>query len=210
MLFIMHALLISCLAVVLSAFSPDSNSRHTDFKNFEYPWSASAEWPDHLEWLNMSESNHVRLVNGRWREGEGESSEDSPFAGLTLESVQFGDVTGDSRQEAIVTLRFDTGGTQYYYYVYIYSLQNREPVLLAYFHSGDRAASGLYRVYAERGKLAVELFDQEKRLGDCCSSGLIRTRYLWKNGAFEKFGPNESGAPKTQSRIPVSVFGNHK
>lgn len=31
----------------------------------------------------------------------------------------------------------------------------------------------------------------EKRSGDCCSSGFVRTRYKWHNGRFAVFGPSE-------------------
>jgi len=83
------------------------------------------DWSDHLEWLNLSEANRVRLVDGRWPSVSRSSEQvDMPFAGLTLESVQFGDVTGDGTKEAIVVLRFDTGGTQNSHYVFIYSWES--------------------------------------------------------------------------------------
>jgi hypothetical protein len=144
------------------------------FKKFEYPFAESEGWTHHLEWLKVDEPNKVRLVDGKWREPE--SGDDEPFSGLTLESVEFGDATGDGKSEAIVVLRYDTGGTQYSYYVYIYSMQAKQPVLLAYFHSGDRAASGLYKAYPQRGELIVELFDPAKQQGDCCSQGFVRRR----------------------------------
>jgi len=59
-------------------------------------------------------------VDGKWREPDSDS--DMPFNGLTLESVTLADVTADGINEAIVILRYDTGGTQYSHYVYIYSI----------------------------------------------------------------------------------------
>ncbi len=199
-------------AIGLGAAPSQNKSRKVDFKNFEYPWRLSGEWPDNLKWLNMRESHRVSLVDGKWfaHDDERLNRTDAPFEGLTLESVQFGNVTGDRRPEALVCLRFDTGGTQYSYYVYVFSLQARRPVLLAYFHAGDRSYSGLYRVYAEGGKLVVELFDPEKRHGDCCSGRFIRTRYRWQNGVFVRFGYREFGTPKSTTRLPTSVFGIHK
>ncbi|HJX84178.1 MAG TPA: hypothetical protein VJ723_07535 [Candidatus Angelobacter sp.] len=147
------------------------------------------------------------MSDGRWSEDEAAGR---PFSGLTFEQVQFGDVTGDGREEAIVVLRFDSGGTQYSHYVFIYSLEAGQPRLLGYFHSGDRAYHGLYKVYAKAGKLVVELFDPEKRQGDCCSSRFIRTRYRWRNGTFIRSSADEFGTPTAPSRIPVSIFGNHK
>jgi hypothetical protein len=196
-------------AVIISAAALAGDNSHNDtFKNFEYPFAVSKAWPDHLEWLDSTGTHRVMLVNGRWRDPD--SGSDEPFRGLTLESVQFGDVTGDGKQEAIVVLRFDTGGTQYSHYVYIYSLQEPRPRVLAYFHSGDRSASGLYRVYAQRGELVVELFDPEKRSGDCCSSRFIRRRFEWKDSRYQQVGRAVFGTPKAPSRLPVDVFGKHR
>ena len=145
------------------------------------------------------------------QEVEEEEEGDNPrFEGLTFESVQFANVTGDGGENAIVVLRFDTGGTQYSYYVYVYSSRAGHPKLLAYFHAGDRAYSGLYQVYGQNKQLVVELFDPQKKRGDCCSSGFVRTRYRWHRGKFEVTGPTEFGTPKVVSRLPVSVFGIHQ
>ena len=185
--------------------------RQVDFKNFSYPWTEYTGWPHELEWLDTSDRHYVRLVSGRWQldteHQAGDQGNVVPFSGLTLEGVEFGDVTGHGAADAIVVLRFDTGGTMYFHYVYIYSFAARRPRLLAYFRCGDRAASGLYRVYGQDGKLVIELFDAEKREGDCCSSGFIRTRYQWHNGRFSPVGSPESGKPSTPSRLPVNLFG---
>lgn len=183
--------------------------RHVDFKNFTYPWSYSSAWPSHLEWLDTRDQKHVQLKNGRWRLGTEDEETSARFSGLTLEAVQFDDVTGERQTDAVVILRFDTGGTQYSHYVYIYSFAAGRPKLLACFHSGDRAASGLYRVYGQDGKLVVELFDPEKASADCCSSGFVRTRYQWQNGKFGAVGAREFGTPNTPTRLPVTIFGTH-
>jgi hypothetical protein len=184
--------------------------RQVDFKNFTYPWSEPTGWPHQVEWLDTAGQKHVRLVNGRWRL-DAEDQESSPqFSGLTLEEVRFDDVTGKGLTDAIVVLRFDTGGTQYSHYVYIYAFVARKPKLLAWFHSGDRAYAGLYRVYGQDGKLVIELFDPDKRSGDCCSTGFVRRRYQWHGGDFEVVGNPEFGTPKVLSRLRVNLFGMHQ
>ena len=120
-----------------------------------------------------------------------------------------GDVTGEGREDAIVVIRYDTGGTQFSYFVYLYSFAASRPNLLAYFHAGQRSYLGLYQVYAQNKQLVVELYDPSKRTGECCSSGFIRTRYRWHLGKFEVTGQNELGIPQTPSRLPVSPFGIH-
>jgi hypothetical protein len=183
--------------------------RQLDFKNFSYPWSGPPGWRDRLEWQDGSDRKNVRLVNGRWRLDTEGGEEAAMFSGLMLEAVEFADVTDSGKEDAVVVLRFDTGGTQYSHYVYLYSFAAGKPTLLAFFHSGDRAYSGLYRVYGEGGKLVVELYDPERRSGDCCSSGFVRTRYRWHNGKFEVFGSHEFGTTEAPSRVPVTVFGTH-
>jgi hypothetical protein len=111
--------------------------------------------------------------------------------GFTLKSVKFSDVTGDGREDAIVVIHLDTGGTQQTDYAYIFSFVDEKPKLLAYFHSGDRAYAGLRGVYGDHEQLVIELFDPEKRQGDCCSSQFVRTRYRWHDGRFEAVGASE-------------------
>jgi hypothetical protein len=198
--------LLLLVSVAAIAFAADSKLV-AKFKNFECPFPVSAEWPNQLEWQNVNEPNKITLADGKWREPD--SGSDMPFRGLTLESLKLGDVTGDGVNDAIVVLRHDTGGTQYSHYVYIYSLRRSAPELLAYFHSGDRAASGLYRVYAERGNLVVELFDPAKQRGDCCSAGFVRKRFHWSKSEFRQVGKDEFGIPKATSRLAVDTFGHH-
>jgi hypothetical protein len=119
-------------------------------------------------------------------------------------------VTGAGRDDAIVVIRYDTGGTQFEYFVYIYTFTEGRPKLLAYFHAGDRSDSGLYQIYAQNKELVVELYDPSKRTGDCCSSGFIRTRYRWHLDNFEAVGKNEFATPRTPCRLPVSPFGIHQ
>jgi hypothetical protein len=155
--------------------------REVDFSNFTYPMSGTALGHDRLKWLDISATRHIQLVNGKGISG---------VPGFALKTVTFAELTGDGLEDAIVVLHFSTSGTQQTDYVYFYSFA-KKPQLMAYFHSGDRAYSGLYKVYGEGGRLVVELFDASKRSGDCCSSGLVRTRYKWHDGHFELSGVPE-------------------
>lgn len=180
--------------------------RDIDFRNFTYPWKELNEWPDHMKWLTLEGSKQVKLANGRWALPQ-EDVSDPPFSGLTLDEVVYGKLLGDQRDDAVVVLRFDTGGTMYYYYIYIYTTESGRLKLLAYFHTGDRSSFGLYRIYVQRKTLVVELYDPMKQEGDCCSSGFERVRYEWRKSAFAEVGSKESGVPTVESRRPVSVFG---
>ena len=190
------------MLLLLSSGSADTQKsiREVDFKNFTYPLSGILLGHDRLQWLDMSTATHsdgkpIHLVNGDDLTKSSsivmDGREYTQWEGFTLQSVEFADVTGDGQEEAIVVLHYRTGGTQQTDYAYIYSFAAGRPKLLAYFHSGSRADSGLYKVYGESGQLVVELFDPEKRSGACCSSGFVRTRYKWHDGRFEVFGDRE-------------------
>jgi hypothetical protein len=198
----MRPLVIGVLILVSYGFADAQKSiRQVDFKNFTYQLSGTLLGHDSLQWLDMPTEAHpkrkpIHLVNGdnltKASSFVMDGHEYTQWEGFTLQSVEFADVTGEGKEDAIVVLKYLSGGTQKTHYVYIYSFDDGKPKLLAYFHSGDRAYSGLYKVYGENGKLVVELLDPEKRSGACCSSGFVRTRYKWRNGRFEAFGAPES------------------
>jgi len=213
-LIIMGRLFIGLLLYASARFTAArSNIRQVDFKNFTYPLSGTLLGHDRLQWLDLpagAQANRkpIRLVNG---ENLMKSSsfmmdghEYTQWEGFTLQSVEFADVMGDGREEAIVVLHYRTGGTQQTDYVYVYSCADGKPKPLAYFHTGDRSNSGLYKVSGVDGGLIVELFDPEKRTGDCCSSGIVRTRYKWHNGHFEAFGKRTRNSERTMICLEAS------
>lgn len=206
----MRMLALLCATSGLLRSSDTGSIRRMDFANYSYPWRQANEWPSDLKWLSTSEPNHVTLVQGRWKEPL-EIPDDvdftPPFAGLTLEEVMYGDLTGDGRDDAVVVVRYDSGGTQYHYFVYIYEGDLRTPKLLAYFRSGDRANQGLYRVSISKGLLVIDLFDSDKQQGDCCSSGFVSHRFRWNGDAFVDSRPVERLPAPEWSRRQVSVFG---
>jgi hypothetical protein len=111
------------------------------------------------------------------------------YEGFAFQSVSYADLTGDGHEEAIVVLIYHTGGTQTTNYVYVSTLDQHRPRLLAYCHTGNRSDAGLYGVYAKRGLLVFELLDRARASAECCSSGVVVSRYRWQNGAFRLAGP---------------------
>jgi hypothetical protein len=203
----MNKSLLLCLGwAAIQSLQAGGSIRKVDFANSVYPWRESASWPDDLEWQGTAETNVIQLLNGRWERPD-EDSDQRRLSGLVLDEVVYSDLQGDSREEAVVVLRFDSGGTMYYYWVYVYSADATKPRLLAYFRAGDRSARGLYRVYVRNRKLIMELYDPDKREGDCCSSGFTRESYRWNGQVFAKTGTTGHGSPKFSSRRPVSTFG---
>ncbi len=180
--------------------------RSVDFKNFSYPWINPSGWPDHLQWMSLRLKKHVRLINGKWDERD-ESEKGTAFSGLTLEGVQYAKLSGENGEDAIIILRYDSGGTQYHYWVYVYGFSGGIPKLMGFFHAGDRATNGLDQVFARDGVLNVRLFDPKYEEGDCCSSGRLDYRFRWNGQGFELIGNPTSARVDSTSRRPVSIFG---
>jgi len=210
MAFTMRLIRLALFVLVLNPIMGWSQAslRNIDFKNFSYPWISPNSWPDHLQWMSLRLKQHIELVNGRWDERDGgDRSEGAQFSGLTLEGVQFARLSDDLSEDAIVVLRYDSGGTQNHYWVYIYGDSHGTPKLLGFFHAGDRAQYGLYQVFEKDRILNVRLFNPKLREGDCCSSGYLDYRFRWNGEGFEAIGNPIPGHPESPSRRPVSIFG---
>ena len=122
---------------------------------------------------------------------------------MSVTPIEYGDVTGDGLEEAIVILYAELGGTESAGDVFIYTLRNGRPVLLWKFATGDRAQGGLRRIYADNGEFVIELAGKDKIIGRdlyaddgtstgaCCPTVFTRTRYRWSNGRFRQRGTAE-------------------
>jgi hypothetical protein len=108
--------------------------------------------------------------------------------------LNYGDVTGDGNEEAMVALGIDNRGSAIPDYVYIFAVEKGKPKLIWDFETGDRADGGLRNVYAENGQLVIELFGKDRFIGGqlyrgdeglCCPSSFTRTRYKWTGKHFE-------------------------
>lgn len=176
------------------------NIRQVDFKDFTYPLSGHMLGHSSLQWLDGSAQattnrELIQLVDGKDLTKTSsfvmDGKEYAQYEGFTLESVRYADLTGDGHEEAIVDLMYHSGGTQTTNYVYIYTLDHHRPKLLAYCHAGNRSDYGLYDVYGKEGLLVFELLDPTQRHGECCSSGVLVSRYKWQSGVFKRIGSAE-------------------
>jgi hypothetical protein len=168
--------------------APNSPIRAVDFENFTYP--------------RIGEPRRtVTLRNGE------EQTDDDP---TLLVNVIYGDVTEDGNEEAMVVHTVSIRGTAIPHFVYIYTMNRNKPRLLWSFDTGDRAEGGLRQVYAENGRLVVELYGKNKFVGGdlyaeddsisgaCCPSLFTRAHYEWRGNRFRRSGqlevlPNPEG-----------------
>jgi len=152
---------------------PASPIRLVDFDNVSYP-----RFPDYSD-PNGRAKRFVTL-----KPGEGGPN-----------FINYGDVTGDGVEDAIVALGIDNHGSAIPDYVYIFTVENGKLKLIWDFETGDRADGGLRNVYADNGQLVIELFGKDRVIGGqlyqgeeglCCPSSFTRTRYKWKGKHFEQ------------------------
>jgi hypothetical protein len=168
-----------------------STIRNVDFANFNYPSDVAGE------------HGGFKLTNGELLPKKQTPSGRPLDMWLKLVDVAYGDVTGDGSEEAIIDLGWITGGSAIPDLVYIYRLRKGSPKMLWAFETGDRADGGYRNVYAESGKLVVELQGKDKIIGNnlyeddgtkngaCCPTFFTRTRYEWAANRFLRIGKSE-------------------
>ena len=166
--------------------------RAVDFQNFNYPWTESmprmTAFPD-SEWGWFTVIPHPTITVEKGMHDFIQPGDTSRSGGyLAVRSVAYGDLDGDGQEEAAIDLRYGTGGTMNWYYLYVYGLQNSSPKTLGLLQSGTRADGGLVGVAIENGLLVLDFNDSAKRGGDCCSKGFIRVHYRWQNNGFVEIG----------------------
>jgi len=162
-----------------------------DFKNFVYAWdSPRIAVPTAWKWLAEKPKSTLRVMGGRH-----DFSPSEWFAGgyVLVQSVTYGDVNGDGRDEAVVDLLCSTGGTANWHYVYVFALANGSPTNLGRLQSGSRAYGGLLKVAIDQNMLVLDFADSERRIGDCCSEGYIRVKYRLQDGRFIEVGTRLTG-----------------
>ena len=172
-----------------------SSVRSIDFANFTYPWTEGLRDP-HRGRQTFS------LKNGELpatRDAEGRVD----GMGVYLSHVDYQDVTGDWREDAIIVMSILTGGSALPNLVYIYQWRANKPHLLWTFDTGDRADGGLRRIKAESGSLTIELYGKGKLVGSnyykadgmtggaCCPTHFTRTHYKWNGRRFVRKGKSE-------------------
>jgi hypothetical protein len=166
----------------------DQSIRSVDFANFTYP--APTEDRD---WGQRT----ITLKNGILESPTGPDRLPSGLAAF-IGTTQYCDVTGDGVEDAITSLYLTPAGGPISYGVYIYTVRNHQPRLLWSFIANERGEGALRRVYAERGKLVVELLGRDRVPGARAAKAsrpvepavpspdtFTRAEFDWKANRFE-------------------------
>ena len=104
--------------------------------------------------------------------------------GYSLASEYYGDLVGDEKKEAVVTLSVTTGGSAIPNVLYVFDMSEKNPKLLWTFISGDRADEGLRNVYTIEKELVIETYEPKDAKGACCPKSYTATTYSWKKNRF--------------------------
>lgn len=158
--------------------------RQIDFANYSY--TIPERDPDRdptFAPLSTTGGTRVRLKSGKYLFNNPVGRD---WVAVSLHFVSYGDVTDDGREEAIVALRVQSGGTQSWGLLLIYGSDRGKVHLLQTFWTGDHGNEGLHRAYAERGSLLVEIYDPESSLGDCCPTRVNKVRLRWNGAKFQE------------------------
>lgn len=181
-LFILYGL----IAGFAFSASAQTDIRKIDFKNFIY------EVPS----LDGERTEKIKVTNGSFSRNE---EEDKFFYEIT--AVDYGDLDGDGRDEAVVRTLLNTGGTGNFSNGMIFTLKNGKPALLTSFEGGDRAYGGLISAIVSNGILTVERNAPGETGVACCAEFIETSRYKWNGARLLQFGKTESREIYPSERI---------
>jgi len=178
----MKYLLIGFLSLALApalTFAQAGDIRSVDFKNFTYGAHCASDKPE-----------RITVKNGEYSH---EKQEDGYVDRMhfSVFSVQYGDVTADGRDEAIILTVCNTGGTGNFSEGFVYTMKAGRPTLLARIPGGDRAYGGLRDAGVQDGFVVVESNDVGQQGGACCPEFIITTRYRVHAGKLSQTGKTE-------------------
>lgn len=169
------------------------NIRKIDFKNFTYFAYCADEDPI-----------PIRVVNGDFLHRGTNSAFD--YLHFWVRSIEFGDLDGDSIDEAVVVTVCHPGGTGKFSEGYIFSPGRLKPKLIGRFPGGDRAAGGIASVFVKDGLLTIER-NEEDEGGLCCPNHTITQTYRFARGELKEIGNGIRKELYSPKRIEIPELG---
>ena len=176
----MKILALSFSFILLLSFSTNSqtNIRDVDFKNFTYD----------ADYCGGENTVKITVADGKFQR---ESSENTDPMYYAIYGIEYGDLDGDGREEAVILSMCNTGGTGNFTEAYIYKLQDRTPKRIMLLSGGDRAFGGLRKAWIRDQILIVESNDAGKYGGACCPEYIVTNRYKYSGKRLKEYGKSE-------------------
>ncbi|QYO65934.1 hypothetical protein [Leptolyngbya sp. 7M] len=159
--------LITFSIILLAAMTVTSQSaiRRVDFKNFTYPATCASD-----------ESENVTVEDGEYSYEKEEDGYVDRFY-FKVYAPEYGDLTGDGVEEAVIIAVCNTGGTGNFTEGYVFGVRNGKPELIARFPGGDRANGGLRSAKVVNRQLVIESNDTGEWGGACCPEYIVTSKY---------------------------------
>lgn len=161
----------------------EAGVRNVDFSNFTFNWYPNWE-------KGQPTRKNITLRNGAMKI-------DLPYAvnaprGFDLTSVDYADLTGDGKEDAIVVLKITTRANPTPSCIFVYALQQNVLKMVFVRETGDQAFGGLRKVYAQEQQLILETYKPDtitvngQAVTLDSSSTYQRECYQWGRNEFEK------------------------
>jgi len=183
----MKKVAIATALLFLMAFvaTAQSDIHSVDFKNFTYRPHCASE-----------DTQNVRVKNGEYsKETQMDGYVDHFY--FNVFDVAYGDLNGDSKDEAIVLTTCNTGGTGNFTEGFVFTMKAGKPALIANIPGGDRADGGLRRAWIAGNILTVDANYMGEDGGACCPEFAETTNYMLIGSKLE-----QQGGPVRRSLYP--------
>ncbi len=158
------------LFFAVAAVQAQTDIRKVDFKNFTYSAFCAGEKPE-----------NIAVKDGQFeREKKMDGYVDR--MGFGIYSIEYGDLNGDGKDEAIILSSCNTGGTGQFSEGYVYTMKAGKPSLWVRIPGGDRGDGGLVSAKAVAGLLVVEQNAMDASGGTCCPQFIETSTYRIVSG----------------------------
>ncbi len=165
--------------------------KDTDFNNFTYHYLGQAF-----------------LV----QDGLYESADKDAMESLEVVSIKFGCLTQRTHEDAVVFTRYNGGGSGLFDALYLFQLENGQPVLVTMIEGGDRAIGGIKDFYIKDETLYIVSHDRHRNACRACFDYESTTEWKWNEHkrtaaeAREAIGQEVHGTSIYGRLLPVKSF----
>lgn len=154
---------------------PVTSIHKLDFRNFRYT----------PECLRNEDGTRGSLTT---RDGSYERTEAFDRVSFSVDEVAYGELTGDTSDEAVVLTACNTGGSGTFTEGFVYSLVKGRAREIGRVASGSKAYGGIVSLRVGQGLLIVERYATDEDGPHCCPRYIDTTRLRWDGRNFEQVG----------------------
>ena len=140
------------------------------------------DWSNRTYFGGVGEArDYLPMRAGTYQRGK---PNDDNYLYAKVDSPTFGDVTGDRRDEALVRLVINTGGTGWFDVVNVFAMDGNSPYVLGTIGGGDRGDGGIVQASVVDGNVAIVRNQSLDGDGACCPSTVLHEVWHWNGKQF--------------------------